>query len=38
MDLSKLITHEFTFENSEKAIKLARNGKNRIKVIISSNE
>jgi len=36
-DLSKLITHEFSFNDATKAIKLAKDGKNRIKVIISTN-
>jgi len=38
INLSDLITHEFRFENSLKAIKLANDGKNRIKVIVSSND
>jgi len=38
INLSNLITHEFEFKNSIKAIKLAYNGKNRIKVVISSND
>jgi len=37
INLSNLITHEFEFKNSIKAIKLANNGKNRIKVVVSSN-
>jgi len=38
INLSNLITHEFEFKNSIKAIKLANNGKNRIKVVVSSND
>ena len=38
INFSNLITHEFRFENSVKAIKLANNGKNRIKVVVSSND
>jgi len=38
VDLSKLITHEFSLENAKDAIKLAKDGKNRIKVIVSSND
>jgi len=37
INLSNLITHEFRFENSVKAIKLANDGKNRIKVVITKN-
>ena len=37
INLGNLITHEFGFENSVKAIKLANDGKNRIKVVISKN-
>ena len=36
-NFNKLITHEFTLENAQEAIKFAKDGKNRIKVIISSN-
>ena len=36
INLSNLITHEFEFKNSVEAIKLANDGKNRIKVVISS--
>jgi len=36
VDLSKLITHEFSFENVKDAIKLAKDGKNRIKVLVTS--
>ena len=36
-DLNKLITHEFLFDNAQDAIRLAKDGKNRIKVIVSSN-
>ena len=38
IDLSKFITHEFKIENAEEGIKIAKNGKNRIKVIISANK
>jgi L-iditol 2-dehydrogenase len=38
MDLSKFITHEFKIENAEEGIKIAKDGKNRIKVIISANK
>ena len=37
MDLSKFITHEFKIENAKEGIKIAKEGKNRIKVIISAN-
>ena len=37
INFNKLITHEFTLENAQEAIKFAKDGKNRIKVIISSN-
>ena len=37
INLNKLITHEYTFENSQKAIEFAKDGKNRIKVVVSSN-
>tara|TARA_B110000438_G_scaffold45787_1_gene45914 strand:+ start:173 stop:1183 length:1011 start_codon:yes stop_codon:yes gene_type:complete len=37
IDLSKFITHEFKIENAEEGIKVAKDGKNRIKVIISAN-
>jgi len=36
--LSKFITHEFKIENAEEGIKIAKDGKNRIKVIISANK
>jgi len=38
MDLSKFITHEFKIENAVEGIKIAKEGKNRIKVIISANK
>ena len=38
IDLSKFITHEFKIENAEEGIKIAKDGKNRIKVIISANK
>lgn len=33
---SKLISHEFSFQNALKAIKLAKDGENRIKVVVSN--
>ena len=36
--LHKMITHEFSLNEATKAIKLAKDGKNRIKVIVSTNE
>ena len=38
IDLSKFITHEFKIENAEEGIKIAKEGKKRIKVIISANK
>lgn len=38
INLNKFITHDMEFAESEKAIDIARNGKNRIKVIISAND
>ncbi len=38
IELKKLITHEFSLENAKEAIKMAREGKNRIKVIVTSND
>ena len=37
VEIAKLISHEFDFENVNEAIKLAENGKNRIKVVVSNN-
>ena len=33
---SKLISHEFSFQNALKAIKLAKDGENRVKVVVSN--
>ena len=38
IDLSKFITHEFKIEDAEEGIRIAKDGKNRIKVIISANK
>ena len=38
INLNKFITHEMKFEDTEKAINIARAGKNRIKVIVSAND
>ena len=38
IDLSKFITHEFKIENAEEGIKIAKEGKKRIRVIISANK
>ena len=38
IDLSKFITHEFKIENAGEGIKIAKEGKERIKVIISANK
>ena len=38
INLNKFITHDIKFEESEKAITIAKEGKNRIKVIISAND
>ncbi|WP_457763142.1 alcohol dehydrogenase catalytic domain-containing protein [Candidatus Nitrosopumilus sp. bin_6a] len=36
INLNKFITHDIKFEDAEKAINIAREGKNRIKVIVST--
>ncbi len=38
IDLNKFITHEFKIDNAEEGIKIAKEGKKRIKVIISANK
>ena len=35
---SKLISHEFSFQNALKAVKLAKDGENRIKVVVTNIE
>ncbi len=37
INLNKFITHDIKFEEAEKAINIAKDGKNRIKVIVSAN-
>ncbi|MDA8721165.1 alcohol dehydrogenase catalytic domain-containing protein [Nitrosopumilus sp.] len=38
IDLKKFVTHEFEIENAEEGIKIAKEGKKRIKVIITANK
>ena len=38
INLNKIITHEIKFDSAEKAINIAKEGKERIKVIVTSND